>query len=142
MPSTSRPPVLLYDGDCAFCQGVVRFVLRHEKRHGLHFASRQSPFGVAALARHPGLPDIDSVVWLEPESLGQPQRVYIRSEAALRVAAYLGGWWRCAAVARLVPRRWRDGAYDRVAALRKRRPGSAQACRLPAPEARERFIDR
>ncbi len=134
-------PVLLYDGDCAFCHAVVRWILRHERRHTLRFAALRSEFGRAAAARHPALQTVDSVVWLAPLSAGHPERACVRSDAILRVAAYLGGPWRLAAIARLVPRRWRDAAYDRVARRRRRRPGTSAACQVPEPSSAERFGD-
>ena len=141
MPATPSRTVLLYDGDCGFCQAVVQFVLRHETRPTLHFAARQSPFGAAVLVRHAALQNVDSVVWLEAEQDRRPEQALVRSEAVLKVAAFLGGWWRCAAFARIVPRRWRDAAYDHVARHRRRWPSAARACPFPAPSVRERFID-
>ncbi|MFN2245601.1 MAG: DCC1-like thiol-disulfide oxidoreductase family protein, partial [Candidatus Promineifilaceae bacterium] len=35
-------PVLLYDGVCYFCNGLVRFALRQDKGRRLRFASLQS----------------------------------------------------------------------------------------------------
>jgi predicted DCC family thiol-disulfide oxidoreductase YuxK len=133
-------PVLLYDGDCAFCEAVVGFVLRHEKQHTLHFATRESEFGTAALARHPELRGVDSVVWLEPARGGRPERGLMKSAAVLQVTSYLGGWWRGAGILRLVPRPWRDAAYDGVARHRRRLARSAAACRPPDPSSRDRFI--
>jgi predicted DCC family thiol-disulfide oxidoreductase YuxK len=134
-------PVLLYDGDCAFCEAVVAFVLRHEKWHTLRFATRESDLGAAVMARHPELRGVDSVVWLEPARVGRPEGVLVKSAATLRVAAYLGGWWRGAGILRLVPRPWRDAAYDGVARHRRRLARSAAACRLPDPSSRDRFIE-
>jgi len=111
----SAKAVLLYDGECGFCSAAVQLVLRHERRHTLQFAALQSQFGAAVARRHPALRTVDSVVWFEPEQSGKPEQVFVRSEAALRVAAYLGGWWRLVALARLVPPPLRDAAYDLVA---------------------------
>lgn len=115
--------LLLYDGDCAFCQAVVRFVRQRDSRRTLCLAARRSELGAAVLARHPALANVDSVVWLEPTHGGRPEQAHVRSEAVLRVAAYLGGWWRVAAIARLVPRAWRDAMYDAVASRRGAMPG-------------------
>jgi predicted DCC family thiol-disulfide oxidoreductase YuxK len=136
-------PVLLYDGTCGFCAGSVRFVLRHDRRGTVRFAALQSPFGQRVLERHPQLRRVDSMVWLD-ESGGSStdphgERVSVRSDAALRVAHYLGGWWSVARIARFVPRPIRDAAYDLVARHRHRL--SREACLVLNGEERRRFLE-
>jgi predicted DCC family thiol-disulfide oxidoreductase YuxK len=65
----------------------------------------------------------------------------VRSEAALRTVAALGGGWRLVALARVVPRAVRDAAYDVVARSRHRWFGRRVACRVPSPAERARFVD-
>ena len=137
---SENPAVLLYDGTCGFCDGAVKFVLRVDRRGELRFAAIESDFGAAVLQRHPALATVDSVVYVEDPG-GADERVTVRSEAALRVARYLGGPWRAlGAVARLVPAPVRDFLYDRFAAIRYRVFGRVDSCDLPAPEVRARFI--
>jgi predicted DCC family thiol-disulfide oxidoreductase YuxK len=97
-------PVLLYDGTCGFCAESVQLVLRYDRRRTLRFASLQGAFGTEVRARHPELAGADTVVWVEPGSNERSERVLLRSEAALRVAAYLGGWFHLARVAAVLPR--------------------------------------
>ena len=137
---SNDPAVLLYDGTCGFCDGAVKFVLRVDRRGELRFAALDSPLGAAVLDHHPALASIDSVVYVEnPE--GVDERVTVRSEAALRVAHYLGGPWQVlGAAAGLVPAPIRDWLYDRFASIRYRVFGRVDTCALPAPEVRARFI--
>jgi predicted DCC family thiol-disulfide oxidoreductase YuxK len=138
--ATSEPAVLLYDGTCGFCDGAVKFVLRVDKRGQMRFAALDSAFGAAVLERHPALASVDSVVYVEDPD-GPDERVSVRSDAALRVARYLGGPWRAlGAVARLIPAPVRDWLYDRFAAIRYRVFGRVDSCALPAPGVRARFI--
>lgn len=132
-------PVLLYDGTCGFCAESVQLVLRHDRRRTLRFASLQGPFGRSVLERHPELEGVDSIVWVEPAGAGE--RVLVRSDAALRIAGYLGGWWRLARVGSAVPRVVRDAAYDTVARHRHRLLGSGPSCLIPSPDDRDRFLD-
>jgi predicted DCC family thiol-disulfide oxidoreductase YuxK len=137
---TSEPAVLLYDGTCGFCDGAVKFILRIDRRGEMRFAALDSDFGAAVLERHPALAAVDSVVYVEdPDGAGE--RVSVRSEAALRVARYLGAPWSLLAVAgRLIPAPVRDWLYDHFAAIRYRVFGRVDSCALPAPEVRARFI--
>lgn len=132
MPAPSTAPILLYDGACAFCQAVVAFILRHEKRHDLRFAPRQGAHGAAILARHPALQGIDSVVWVEPDGEDASARTLVRADAAMAVMSYLGGGWTWMNAARLLPRPWRDAAYDLMARHRRRIPTpTPKACPTP-----------
>ena len=134
-------PVLLYDGTCGFCAASVRLLLRHDRHGILRFASRDGVAGAEARRRHPELEGIDSMVWVEPATGGVPARVLTRSDAALRIARYLGGPWRLAAAARMLPRPLRDALYDLVARHRHRLVPGSPACLVPAPDVRARFLD-
>jgi len=136
-PEEGEGPLLLYDGACALCSGAVLFVLRHEKRTTLRFASLAGPVGLALLADHPELRGLDSMLWVEAGGA----RVLAKSAAALRVASYLGGLWRLAPSLLIIPRPLRDLAYDLVARHRHAFAGEASSCRLPPPGERGRFLD-
>lgn len=134
-------PVLLYDGTCGFCARSVQFVLSHERPGGtLRFARLEGPLGTALRSRHAELAAIDSVLWYEPATTSSPEQLLWRSGGALRVARYLGGVWALlASLGALVPRPLRDAVYDWIA--RHRHELAADACLLPTPEQRARFLD-
>ncbi len=133
-------PVLLFDARCALCSGAVRFVLRHERRRTLRFATLDSAFARSVVGRHPELHGVDSVVWYQPDAQGSA-RVAIRSAAVLRVAAYLGGPWRLLGAGRIVPRSWRDRLYDFVSRHRHRLYRGVDPWFVPPPDARARVLD-
>ena len=135
-----RDSVLLYDGECGFCSATVQLILRYERRHTLRFAPLHSAFGAAVLARHPEFHSQDSVVWFEPSGSGAPELVLTRSDAVLRISDYMGGLWRLAVAAHVVPRSWRDACYDFVARRRHRIPGLSSSCLRPDVANKDRFI--
>jgi len=132
----SSHPVLLFDGVCNLCNGTVRFLLRHDPRGEIRFASLQSDVG-RRLLEHRGLePEaFDSVVLIEDD------RASLKSEAVLRMVRYLPPPWPALAVLRGLPRGLRDLVYDFIAHRRYRWFGRRETCSLPAPEARDRFLD-
>jgi predicted DCC family thiol-disulfide oxidoreductase YuxK len=130
-------PVLLYDGACSFCSASVQFVLRHDRGGKLRFAPLQSAYGQRVVAGHPELLGVDSAVWVEAGEA----RVLTRSAMGLRVAGYLGSWWRLALVFWIVPRAVRDWLYDRIARHRRLLGGRAAHCIVPTPEVRHRFLE-
>jgi predicted DCC family thiol-disulfide oxidoreductase YuxK len=138
MSEDSTHPVLLYDGVCGFCNKSVQTIIAHDKKGALKFAPLQSQFGQQVVARH-NLKNIDSVVFVE-RSTGA-ERVFIRSNAALQVASYLGGLWKLLLLFYILPRPLRDFAYELFAKYRYRLFGKYDSCMLPSPEIRSRFLD-
>lgn len=139
-PPAAPTPVLLYDGSCGFCDRTVQLILRADRHGHLRFAPLDGPTARAVVARHPELAGIDSLVFVEPGPGGAGEAVLVRSAAALRVARYLGGWWRLALVASILPKSLRDAAYDRFARNRHRWFGRLEACPVPPPGVRDRFL--
>jgi len=130
-------PLLLFDGDCSLCSAAVKFVLRWERRPDLAFLPLAEARAQALLASR-GLDPAtcDSVV------LWDEQGLWLRSDAALRVAAGLRWPWSLGRWLRVVPRRARDWLYDALARRRKRWFGRPSECWLPPPAQRARFLDR
>jgi predicted DCC family thiol-disulfide oxidoreductase YuxK len=131
-------PVLLYDGLCGFCNTTVQFIMGHESRATLNFAALQGTFAAGVIERHPELKRVDSLVWVEGE--GEMERVKVRSAAALRVAWYMGGFWRLVVVLWLIPRPLRDFAYDQFAQRRLKFFGRYGSCPVPSKAVRARFL--
>ena len=130
-----EPAVILFDGVCNLCNASVRFVIPRDPRGQLRFAALQSDPG-RALQERLGLdPEaLDGVVLVEAD------RVYQKSSAVLRAARRLSGAWPLLGLLLAVPRPLRDWAYDRFAERRYRWFGRSDACLVPTPEIRERFL--
>lgn len=133
-------PVLLYDGLCGFCDWTVQFVLRHDRRGSMRFATLQGEFARQVIARHRELAGVDSLILVEPDQATGTERVFARSDGALRVARYLGGIWSLTQALYVIPRFLRDRAYDLFARHRYRVFGRYDACPVPSPEQRARFL--
>ncbi|MEJ2541674.1 MAG: DCC1-like thiol-disulfide oxidoreductase family protein [Gemmatimonadota bacterium] len=134
----AAPPVLLYDGLCGFCDRTVRFLLTRDPGGAMRFAPLQGETADGVVRRHPWLEGVDSLVLVMRRDAGES--VYVRSDAVLGVAEYLGGLWRLAGVCRLVPRVVRDWAYDLFARYRFIMAGRRDTCRIPDPDERTRFL--
>ena len=139
--TTDDSPILLYDGVCGFCNKTVQMVIDHDKRGTMRFAALQSEFGQEVIKRHPSLKGVDSVIFVERSSATSEERVFIRSRAALRVAAYLGGFWKLFLAAYIVPAPVRDFLYDLFARYRYKVFGKYDSCMLPPQSVRARFLD-
>lgn len=115
-------PLLMFDGECAFCDRQVAMILRHDRRTTLQFAPLQGGTAAGVRARHPEIQSLDSMVWVDDPG-GADERVRIRSDAVLALVAYLGGLWRLGLGSAIIPVGWRDRWYDVVARHRHRLDG-------------------
>ena len=134
--------VLLYDGLCGLCDGVVQFVLPRDAKGTLQFATLQGAYAADVFARHPELRGVDSLIVVQRDATTGGEHVLVRSDAALFLARYLGGaWGLIGAAVRVVPRFVRDAGYNVVARVRYGVFGRRAACRVPNASERARFVD-
>ena len=132
--------LLLYDGVCALCNGVVQFLIKRDKLDGFRFAPLQSSLGREVLARF-GILTFPDGVMLLTDALTPAEHLYQRSDAVLAALQRLGGMWRLAGKAlRLVPHPLRDWVYGIVARFRYRVFGRYDTCPIPPPEQRNRLL--
>ena len=132
------PPILLFDGVCNLCDASVQFVMRHDPDERFRFASLQSQAAKPYLDRAGLSADyLASLVLVDERG-----EVHVGSDAALGVGRRLEAPWSgLAAAGAVVPKPVREAVYRLVAKHRYRVFGQKDACRLPTPEERARFLD-
>jgi predicted DCC family thiol-disulfide oxidoreductase YuxK len=141
IPSATGRHLLLYDGLCGLCSGLVRFMVGRDRAGHVHFASLQSPVAAAHL-RPLGIlaADLNTlVVIVDYQHPGA--RALTKAAAVLFLMKTLGWPWRIAAVARVAPIGWLDRIYDVVARNRYLIAGRRDHCLVPRPDVRARFLD-
>ncbi len=132
-------PILVYDGDCAFCSRSVQFILRHDRWRTVRFAARQGEAGRAVRERHPELMQVDSLIWVA--SRDGREVPLVRSDSVLAIASYLGGGFGAlATLGRIVPRPLRDAGYAIIARFRRRLAFGGEACVVFTPDERARVL--
>lgn len=126
---------ILFDGVCNFCNGSVNFIIDRDPQAYFKFAPLQSEVGEKLLKEN-GIDKIetDSVVLIEDG------KVYTRTTAALRIAKRLSGYWSYFYGFIVVPSFFRDIFYRLFAKYRYKMFGKTDACMLPSPEVRARFL--
>ena len=131
-----KPVLILFDGVCNLCNGLVQFIIRRDAKGKFKFASLQSEVGRSLLKQFNIDPDLlHSIVVIDNGVAFQ------RSDAVLRIANYLGGRWKMLTALKILPKFFRDACYDVVAATRYRIFGKQDSCMIPTPELKERFIE-
>jgi predicted DCC family thiol-disulfide oxidoreductase YuxK len=133
---TELPPhVLFYDGVCAMCNGLVRWMLRRDREGIFHYAPLQGETAKLARALHPGFPaQIETVVYL------RQGEVLLRSQAVARAMEQLPYPAKALSWSRFVPAWLMDFLYGIVARVRYRVFGKYDHCPVPPAEHRARFL--
>lgn len=132
----NQQPIILFDGVCNFCNSAVNFTLKRNKKANIRFAPLQSETG-QKLLQYYNLPvhDMESFVFIDDG------KAYQRSTAALKVCRHLRGLWPLSYGLIIVPKFIRDGIYDWIAKNRYKWFGRQEACMIPTPEVRARFLN-
>lgn len=126
--------IILFDGECNFCDQSVQFIIKRDPYGHFKFASLQSDMGKKLLNKYNAPSDIDSFVLIEGNNC------YFQSSAALRVCKNLKGVWKLPYILIVVPKPLRDFFYGIVAKNRYKWFGRKETCMLPSPEERKRFL--
>lgn len=128
--------IILFDGVCNLCNRSVQTVIRLDKKKTFQFASLQSNQGQALLKQY-GL----SVKELSSFVLIQNNKALTRSTAALTVARQLSGPVNFLYAFIIVPAFIRDAVYNIIAKNRYKWFGKRDACMIPTPELKARFLN-
>ena len=128
--------VILFDGVCNFCNSAVNFTLKRNTKANIRFAPMQSEAGQKLLQQY-NLPadDMQSFIFIEDGV------VYKQSTAALKVCRHLKGIWPMCYGFMNVPKFIRDGIYSWIAKNRYKWFGMQEACMIPTPEVKARFLN-
>jgi predicted DCC family thiol-disulfide oxidoreductase YuxK len=129
-------PVLLFDGVCNLCNGVVQFVIRNDHKKQIRFASLQSGIGIQ-LQEQFG----HNVGNLETVVLIINNRMFTESSAILRILRILGLPWSLMYGCMIIPKVLRDMVYRFIAKNRYKWFGKQESCMIPTPELRSLFLE-
>lgn len=132
---TADKIVVLFDGVCNFCNASVNWLIDRDPADRFRFAAQQSEIGQKLMAGHgvTGLM-LNTMVVIDR---GQ---ILTHSSAAMRICRYLPMPWKLLSVFWIVPKFLRDWGYKLFARHRYRMFGQTEACRMPTPEIRAKFL--
>lgn len=126
--------IILFDGQCIFCDHSVQFILKRDVDEVFQFASLQSDIGQQLLKQYNVDSSIDSIVVIYMNKL------YTQSDAAIVIAQQFKGLWKLLTVVKFIPKWLRDKMYVVIAKNRYRLFGEMDTCRIPTEEEKRRFI--
>lgn len=129
--------IILFDGVCNLCNSSVLFIIKRDKKDRFRFAALQSEVGKKlARERNIDTSKVDSIILIEPHIA-----YYTQSTAALKIGQSFGGLWRVLWIFEWIPARIRNRLYDFIAKNRYRWYGKKDACMVPTPELKAKFLE-
>jgi predicted DCC family thiol-disulfide oxidoreductase YuxK len=133
---TNNPVIVLFDGICNLCSGSVLFIIKRDPAGYFRFAALQTDSGRLITEKYGiNLVRTDSLILIENN------KVYYRSDAALRISRKLRGAWKLFYAFIIIPPFLRNFFYDLVARNRYRWFGQRNNCFIPDENVKERFIN-
>jgi predicted DCC family thiol-disulfide oxidoreductase YuxK len=141
VPESTSNPIVLYDGVCGLCNRAVQFLLKRDRHDRLRFASLQSDFAATLLKRH-GVDhqDLDTVYVVLNQGEAN-EALLAKSDAFLLFTKEIGGVWSITRFGKIIPRPIRNWLYDFIARHRYQVFGKYDACMLPDPRHKHKFIE-
>lgn len=115
----------------------MQFVIKRDTTDVFRYAALQSDIGQQLISeRNIDTKKIDSVVLIEPGIA-----FYIKSDAALHIGRHLKGYRTFSKLLNLIPSGLRNIVYDLIARYRYTWFGKKDACMIPTPELKAKFLD-
>lgn len=130
-----KAPIILFDGVCNFCNYWVNFIIKHDKKGQLRFASLQGEYGQLMQAKF----NLDNTK-LDSVILVLNDQVYLYSDAVIGIGQQLGGLFKLALIFKIIPRPIRDSIYKFIAKNRYRWFGQRDSCMMPTQELKNKFL--
>jgi predicted DCC family thiol-disulfide oxidoreductase YuxK len=128
--------IILFDGVCNLCDATVQFLIKRDKKDIFRFVALQSQLG-QEIVKYIGIDTskTDSIILYEPG-----KAYYYKARAALEIASEIGGFYSLLSVFKILPNSLNNSVYDYVARNRYKWYGKKDACMLPTPEMKAKFL--
>jgi len=128
-------PLVLFDGVCNYCNAMVKFAIRNDKKAKLRFAPLQSSLADELRSQYNIPAETESVILIENG------KVYTYSDAALRICKWLDLPARVLYAFIIVPGFIRQPIYRWIARNRYKWFGKRETCMVPTADVKQRFLD-
>jgi predicted DCC family thiol-disulfide oxidoreductase YuxK len=128
--------IILFDGVCNLCNNAVQFIIKHDKKDVFRFIALQSDLGTTILNQLKiDITKVDSIILYEPGIA-----YYIKAEAALKITQSLSGFYKMLYYLNIFPTGLKSAVYEIMAKNRYKWFGKKEACMIPTPELKAKFL--
>lgn len=126
--------IILFDGDCNFCNESVLFIIKRDKHDHFKFCSLQSKKAATLLQKHNICTSEKSLILIDNN------KAYTKSTAALHISHHLTFPWHILYYFIFIPKLIRDFAYTTIANNRYKLMGRKTKCMIPTAEMKNKFL--
>lgn len=125
MDTQYNKDIIIFDGECNLCNGVVGWLLKFAPEDIFSFVPFQSPYGQELLIKH-GFPTdaLDTVILIDDAG------IKTHSDGFLRIVSKIPRWQRVAALLAFIPRMIRDYIYVTASRNRVKWFGASKSCTI------------
>jgi len=106
--------IVIYDGECGFCNASVRFLLNQKPSDVIRFVSHQSHLGSELRKRYQVTEGVDSIVFVAGN------QYYAKSKAIFMILEETDSAWKYLSLLKYIPALISDFCYDVIASNRHR----------------------
>lgn len=131
--------LILYDGQCALCDRVVRFLLTADTNACFQFSSLDGETAAGVLKRWFPEGHVPDTVILIVNHGETDERLFLESDVIVQAGEILDGMYRSLLLLKLVPRPIRNAVYRLVARTRRSLFGTVSHCPF-IPGSTNRFL--
>ncbi|MFP4846054.1 thiol-disulfide oxidoreductase DCC family protein [Winogradskyella sp. PE311] len=125
MNNSVKKDIIIFDGECNLCNGVVGWLLKFTPEDLFQFVAFQSQYGQELLIKY-GFPteQLDTVILIDE------QGVKTHSDGFLKIVSKIPKWQRVAALLGFIPRLLRDFIYKTASKNRLKWFGQSSSCTI------------
>ena len=128
--------IVYYDGVCGLCDGFVELLVKFDKNRKIKFSSLQGKSGRSLLNKlNLDLEEFDTVLFKVND------QVYTKSTAVFKIINSIGGIIKLFLVFNLLPRRFNDWIYSKIAKNRFKIFGKLDKCDISKFNKPGQFIE-
>lgn len=120
-----KKDLIIFDGECNLCNGVVGWLLKFAPEDIFQFVAFQSSYGQELLTQY-GFPttQLDTVILIDEHG------VKTHSDGFLKIISKIPKWKKVAALLAFIPRMLRDFIYKTASKNRVKWFGQSSSCTI------------
>ncbi len=125
MENQLKKDIVIFDGECNLCNGVVGWLLKFAPENLFQFVAFQSQYGQELLIQY-NFPthQLDTVILIDENG------VKTHSDGFLRIVSKIPKWQRVAALLAFIPKLIRDFIYKTASKNRVKWFGQSKSCTI------------
>jgi predicted DCC family thiol-disulfide oxidoreductase YuxK len=128
--------IVLFDGECNFCNASVKVIIKYDKEDRIKFASQQSDIGKKMMLENRYFNNpLDTIIFISAN------KIYTKTDAIIEICKLLKGFPKVILIIGLIPKKIRDYLYSLFSKYRYNLFGKRSECLIPTSEIRSKFIE-